>query len=182
MRLWHDRLWRPSVHLETPRLLIRDLRPEDAAPLAAIWAHPEVTRHMGGPRDEAQVRMSLVEDAGTQQQPDYDLRPVIEKATGLVVGHCGLLEKVVDEVGEIELVYVLAPTAWGKGYATEAGRALIEDAFTRLRLRRLVALIDPENEGSERVALKLGMHHDKDTLRPGGKRMRVFVAFGEPGA
>jgi RimJ/RimL family protein N-acetyltransferase len=155
---------------------------EDSAPLAAIWADPDVTRYMGGPRNEAQVRMSLVEDAGAPVQPDYDLHPVIEKATGLIVGHCGLLEKEVDGTGEIELVYVLAPTAWGKGYATEAGRALMGDAFTRLGLRRLIALIDPENADSERVALKLGMHHDKDTLRPGGKRMRVYVAVGEPEA
>ncbi len=168
--------------LETPRLLVRDLRAEDVETLAAMWADPAVTRHMGGPRDEARVRMSLVEDAGAPEPPDYDLHPVIEKATGRIVGHCGLLEKDVDGVGEIELVYVLASTAWGKGYATEAGRAILGDAFTRLGVRRLIALIDSENAGSERVALKLGMRHEKETLRPGGKRMKVYVATTEPEA
>lgn len=170
------------MHLETPRLLIRRLQAEDAASLAAIWADPTVTRHMGGPRDEARVRMSLAEDAAAPGQPDYDLHPVVEKATWRIIGHCGLLEKTVDGVGEIELVYVFASSAWGKGYATEAGHAIMGHAFTRWGVRRLIALIDPENAGSERVAVKLGMRHEKDTLRPGGKRMKVFVAAKDPEA
>ena len=164
------------MHIETPRLLLRDLVQADAGPLASIWADPEVTRFMGGPRDGAQVRASLVEDASTPKQLDIDLRPVIEKATGAVIGDCGLLEKDVDGKREIELVYVFAPDVWGRGYATEMAGAVKRYAFTELGLERLIALIDPENASSERVAVRIGMRYERETLRPGGKLMKVYVA------
>jgi RimJ/RimL family protein N-acetyltransferase len=122
------------------------------------------------------VRASLVEDASTPKQPDIDLRPVIEKATGAVIGDCGLLEKDVDGKREIELVYVFAPDVWGRGYATEMAGAVKRYAFTELGLERLIALIDPENASSERVAVRIGMRYERETLRPGGKLMKVYVA------
>ena len=76
----------------------------------------------------------------------------IEKASGRVVGHCGLLDKEIAGRPEVELVYVIAPSAGGRGYATEAGRAIRDHAMTSLRQERLIALIHPENSASERVA------------------------------
>jgi RimJ/RimL family protein N-acetyltransferase len=105
----------------------------------------------------------------------YDLWPVVEKETGEVVGHCGLLEKEVEGRREIELIYVFARSAWGKGYATEMGRALKDYAFEELGLERLIALIEPENVASERVARKVGMRFDREVLRPGGALRRVYV-------
>lgn len=82
---------------------------------------------------------------------------MVEKATGAVIGHCGLLEKEIEGRSEIELVYVLAPGVWGRGYATEAGRAIKAYALASLGCDRLVALIHPDNPASERVAEKLGL-------------------------
>ncbi|HEX9013564.1 MAG TPA: GNAT family N-acetyltransferase, partial [Anaerolineaceae bacterium] len=162
--------------IETPRLLIRPLQAADAAALAAIWADPTVTRFMGGPRDYDQVRRSLEEDARADPPPELDLWPVVEKATGRVIGHCGLTPKEIDGRDEVELVYVLARSAWGKSYATEAARALREAAFGRFGLRRLVSLIEPENAASAHVADKAGLRKEKDVLRPGGRWMAVYAA------
>ncbi len=163
------------MQLETERLLIRSLQTNDVSALAQLWADPDVVQFMGGPRDYDLVYQSLVEDAGADP-PKFDLWPVLEKASRQIVGHCGLLDKEVDGQLEYELVYVPAKNAWGQGYATEAARALKDCAFNRLGLTRIISLVDPDNVGSERVAKKAGLRYEKDTVRPGGKIMRVYSA------
>jgi ribosomal-protein-alanine N-acetyltransferase len=162
------------MQIETERLLIRSLEVADASPLAAIWSDPDVTRHMGGPRDFADIRLGLEEEAQAGAQAEIALWPVVEKASERVIGHCGFLEKDVDGQCETELIYVLALDSWGKGYATEATSALRDYAFEQLGLRRIIALIDPENSASARVAEKIGMECERDTRRPSGKVMRVY--------
>jgi len=102
-------------------------------PSLARSGRSEVTRYLSGPRGFDWVVNALAEDLPTGQEI-YDLRPVIEKATGEIVGHCGYLEKEVEGQREIELNYILARSAWGKGYATEAATALRDHAFRKLKL------------------------------------------------
>lgn len=108
--------------------------------------------------------------------PDtYDLWPVIEKASSQLVGHCGLLDKEIDGKSEIELVYVIAKSAWGKGYATEMALALKQYAQEQMGLDRIVALIEPDNSASEGVALKVGLRFEREVVRPGGKVMKLYA-------
>jgi ribosomal-protein-alanine N-acetyltransferase len=162
------------MQIETERLLIRSLEIADASPLAAIWSDPDVTRHMGGPRDFADIRLSLEEEAQAGAQAEISLWPVVEKSSWQVIGHCGLLKKDVDDQSETELIYILALDSWGKGYATEATSALRDYAFEQLGLRRIIALIAPENSASVRVAENIGMHCERETRRPSGKVMLVY--------
>ena len=164
------------MYIETERLLLRPLESGDAEALSRLWADPQVTRHMGGPRDQGEIQKLLEEEARSGPSSEMDLWPVVEKATGEVVGHCGLLEKEVDGQEEVELVYVFAASAWGKGYATEMGSAIRDYAFAQLGLGRIISLIDPENRPSQRVAEKVGMRFEKETVRPGGKVMHVYTA------
>ena len=109
-------------------------------------------------------------------QTDLALWPVVEKATtGELVGHCGLLRKYVDGQSEIELVYVIMKKAWGRGHATEVAAAIRDHALGQLGCGRLIALINPANVASERVAVKIGLKHQKDTVRPDGKSSRVYA-------
>ena len=101
--------------------------------------------------------------------------PVEEIQTSEVVGHCGLLEKEVDGKDEIEINYFFKPSAWGKGYAKEIGKAIIDYAFREKKLERLIALIKPENDISEHVAQKIGMIYEKEVIRPGGTKRKVYV-------
>ena len=155
-----------STILETKRLLLRRQQSSDIEFLTDLWANPQVTRYMGGPRDRNWLQSVFEETAQNPYAEQYDLWPVVEKATGQVVGHCGLLDKGVEGKIEIELNYILAPVAWGKGYATEIGQAIKQLAFEKMGVERLIALIDPENEPSERVALRLGMRLEKEVVRP----------------
>lgn len=168
------------MHLETQRLVIRDLEAADVPGLVKLWTDPDATRYMGGPRDEAGLRAALEDDAAAGTT-EFDLRPVVDKASQGLIGHCGLLEKLVDGVPEIELVYVFARAAWGRGLGTEAAGRLRDHAFTELGLGRLIALIDPENIASGRVATKVGFRLEKTTVRPGGKLMHVY-ALAKPAA
>ncbi len=167
------------MQIETQRLLLRSLQADDASPLATLWTDPDVTQFMGGPRDFEAVREILLADTQVVPLPEFDLWPVIEKATGQIIGHCGLLDREVDGVTEIELVYVFAKSAWGQGYATEMAAAVTAYAFDQLGLERIISLIDPDNTASESVAEKVGLHYEKDTVRPGGKIMRVYAGYRE---
>jgi [ribosomal protein S5]-alanine N-acetyltransferase len=159
---------------ETDRLVIRLLTEPDISVLAGLWCDEQVTGFMGGPRNFEEVSVSLRQDLEAPPL-QLDLWPVVDKGSGVVMGHCGLLPKTVESREEVELVYVIAPTFWGRGYATEAAAAIRDYAFRILNLGRLVSLIDPAHTASERVALKVGMQFEGNTVRPGGKTMKVFA-------
>ena len=164
-----------EVRIETDRLIIRSTQEVDFEPLAALWTDPEVTRYMGGPRNYEEVLKILRDYAKLESQPVFDQWPVIEKETCQVVGDCGILEKDIDGRNQHEIIYVLARSAWGRGFATEAASSLRDYAFGELGLKRVTALIDPDNHKSERVATKIGLRYEKDTVRPNGKIMRLFA-------
>lgn len=164
------------MQLTTDRLVIRSLQVEDAEKLADLWSDADVTQYMGGSRNRAEVLRNVLADAEeSDRDPADTLWPVLEMVNGRLVGHCGILKKEVDGKTERELVYVFAKDTWGKGYATEAARALCQYAFNQLQLKSLITLIDPENTASARVAIKAGLTFRGETVRPSGKRMRVYV-------
>jgi RimJ/RimL family protein N-acetyltransferase len=70
---------------------------------------------------------------------------------------------------------MLTKRAWGQGYATEAAIAIKDYATKHLGLSRIVALIHPANTKSERVALKIGLRYEKDTIRPNSVTMSVYA-------
>ena len=163
------------MEIETDRLIIRSIQEVDLEPLAALWADPEVTYYMGGPRNYEEVLKGLREDAQLNPQPAFDLWPVTEKETGQIIGHCGILEKDIEGMNQYEIVYVLAKSAWGKGFAAEVASSLKDYAFNQRGLKRITALIDPDNLKSEIVATKIGLRYEKNTVRPNGKNMRLFA-------
>ena len=79
---------------------------------------------------------------------------VEERDTSRVVGHCGL--HTWPGTLDIEVMYALEPSAWGKGYATEGARAAVQYGFERRSLSRIIAAAFVSNEGSIRVMQKLG--------------------------
>jgi ribosomal-protein-alanine N-acetyltransferase len=163
------------MKIETDRLIVRSNQLVDSEPLAALWADPDVTYYMGGARNYGEILKLSREYAQLNPQPAFDLWPVIEKETGQIIGTGGILEKDIDGSNQYEVIYVLAKSAWGKGFATELASSLKDYAFDDLGLKRVTALIDPGNLKSERVATKIGLRYEKDTVRPNGKIMRLFA-------
>jgi len=163
------------VRLETDRLLLRALRPEDVEPEVSLWQDPEVTRFMGGPRNDERVRAILLEELVEPPAGPLGQWPVVDKATGGFIGDCGLLAKEIAGRDEVELVYVLVTGAWGHGYATEIGSALLRFAFEELHRERIVSLIDVDNLASKHVAQKLGMHLEAMVARPDGIERELWA-------
>jgi len=169
-----------EVILESERLVLRRQRDDDAEFLVGLWSDPEVTRHLGGPRERDSLQASFEETTADPYAERFDLWPVSDKATGRLVGHCGLLDKEVEGQTEIELVYVLAASAWGKGYATEIGRALCRYAFETMGLTRLIVLIEPGNDASERTAMSIGMRFEREVTRSGGALRKLYALSAVP--
>jgi RimJ/RimL family protein N-acetyltransferase len=91
-----------------------------------------------------------------RQPPGMGLWALEHKDTAEFLGQVGLFP-VEGKGPEVEVAYELAPRVWGHGYATEAARKLVEYGFGTLGLRRIVALILPDNARSRNVASKCGM-------------------------
>jgi len=161
----------PRISTETQGLLLRNTQASDIPALVRMWTDPDVTRFMGGPRDAAWLQKNFTEDAHNVDPWPYDQWPVIEKSSGDLIGYCGFLDKEIDGRPEIELVYVFMPLAWGKGYGTEMALGLQDHAVGRMDLKRLVALIEPENKASVRVAERVDLHRDRNVMRPRGELM-----------
>jgi RimJ/RimL family protein N-acetyltransferase len=93
---------------------------------------------------------------------------VLQQDNKAFLGYCGLFYfPNVNGKPEVEIGYRFARFAWGKGYATEAAIAVRDFAFSDLKLTRLIAIIDPSNAASIRVAEKLGMSHEQELMSEG---------------
>ncbi|GAB1309658.1 hypothetical protein KH5_23410 [Urechidicola sp. KH5] len=92
------------------------------------------------------------------------MNALIEKASGKLVGHCGLLVQTVDSQTELEIGYSLLPEFWNRGFATEAAKKCRDFAFTNNFSESLISIISVTNKPSEKVALKNGMRNFKATI------------------
>jgi [ribosomal protein S5]-alanine N-acetyltransferase len=97
------------------------------------------------------------------------MNALVEKQSGKLIGHCGLLIQTVDAERELEVAYSLIPEFRNKGYATEAARKCLGFAFENLLADSLISIISLTNIPSQRVALKMGMAEEKRTVYDGNE-------------
>lgn len=140
--------------LETPRLMMREWRTGDFEHYAAYYADPEMARFVGGVLTREQAWRKMASLAGHWSLRGYGYWAVEERDSGRFVGCVGLWQS--DGWPELELGYWLAPGMQGRGYATEAGARARDYAWETVRTSSLVSYIDPDNEASKRVAVRLG--------------------------
>ena len=150
--------------LETRRLVLRLLELQDLPALAALYGDPEVRRYFpDGTRTCDETREELEWFLhGHPRRPELGLWATIEKATGSFLGRCGLLPWEIDGKPEVELAFLIDKSRWGQGFASEAAAGIVEYATHSLNLKRLICLITPGNEGSVRVATKVGMCFERE--------------------
>ncbi len=168
---------------QTERLILRALTPADAEALLAVFGDAEVMRYGDGPRPLEWVRGWVADALARYDQGQPAPWAIAERSEpGRAIGYCGLFAY--DDVNgqpEVELGYRLARAYWGRGYAAEAARAARDYALGALGLTRLVALIDPGNAASIRVAEKLGMVYERDAMLPGYTHPDRVYALGAQG-
>jgi ribosomal-protein-alanine N-acetyltransferase len=146
--------------LETDRLFIRPWTPADPPAFTGLTEDPEVMRyvHGGQPYAEDEVDEWFARQARQLAEHDVCMGALIEKATGRLVGIAGT--QPLGTTGNFEIGWWLARDVWGRGYATEAGGAAMRHVLETLGHKRVVAIIDPDNEPSKRVVGRLGMHYE----------------------
>ncbi len=148
-----------TLILETERLIVRELREEDAEAMLAFNGDPEVMRLTGEPlwTDLEQARQRL-RDYPDYARHGYGRWALVLREDGRVVGFNGL--KFLPELGETDLGYRLCRDCWGRGLATESSLAIVRYGFEVLGLERIIGLVLPGNHASERVLEKVGMRRD----------------------
>ena len=154
---------------QTPRLILRHFDVGDADAIRLLFADPEVMRYGPGVQTPQWADDWLRDWIERRYAAwGFGMWAVVQRRSGAVIGYCGLSR--FDNrcaAGEAELGFRLARAHWGRGYATEAARAVRDYAFATLALPRLIALIDPQNRASLRVAEKLDMRYERDVLFEG---------------
>ena len=143
--------------LQTPRLELRRFTSEDADWFAALFADPEVTRHLGGPRTRAQAdEMFATRVLGYYAaHPGLGIWMTIERQTGRAVGF-HLLNHIHGEA-IVQVGFGLEQSAWGKGYGTEMAREVLRYGFEDLHLPHIAAIANLENTASQHVLEKIGL-------------------------
>jgi RimJ/RimL family protein N-acetyltransferase len=169
--------------LESKRLHIRELREDDLETihrilLAGFPSDPHVTREARG----TWLHWTILsyEQLALLYQPPYGERAIVHTRSQEVIGACGLvpslmpfgmLPSLADPVAsresgyspEVGLFWAVAPEHQRNGYATEAARALIDYAFGRMHLKRIVATTEYENVASMGVMQRAGMRLERNT-------------------
>ncbi len=148
-----------TVFLETDRLVLRRFTPADVDLLVDLDSDPAVLRYIGRPRSRDEIETDILPRflRYYERFPGYGFWAAIEKSTGEFVGWFHFRPAENAPLDEPELGYRLRKSAWGKGYATEGSRALIDKGFTEFGARRVVASAMAVNTGSRRVMEKAGL-------------------------
>ena len=145
-----------SHTLATEHLVLQPVTAADRAALLAHWTTPEVRQFMfdGAMLTEAEIAAAIADSAASFQDGGYGLWLLRPGGGAPLAGTAGL--RPLEDLG-LEIIWSLAPEAQGRGYATEAARAVLDYALGPLGLPEVLAEIDEGNTASARVAERLGM-------------------------
>lgn len=165
--------------MQTENLYLRHFTLDDAEAFLPLVSMPEIIRYTG---EQVQASLDDVRHIiSTRPLADYATHgygrmACIEKSSGRLVGFCGL--KFLEELNEVDIGYRFLPDCWGKGYATESARVLMQHGASEHGIRRVVGLVHPDNVGSVRVLEKLGLVFER-ALPPDGDAEGFNLYAGE---
>lgn len=167
-----------SPTLRTERLLLDRYTPEDEEDFVALFQDTRVSRWMGdGPASEAEDR-ALFGRVFTLVYPQERFDVWAVRLNGRLVGHAEI--KRTDQVGGHEIIYALAPEAWGLGLGRELARAIVSYGFDTLGLAEVHATVAAPNTASLAVLDRLGFAHVRDITEEDGSTTRVLTRAQRP--
>lgn len=145
------------MHLETPRLLLREMTENDLPQLRAILQDDRTMEAYEGAFDEARTQEWLQRMFDRYRDDSFGLWAVELRETNNMIGQCGLTRQHILDQDVIEVGYLFNRAYWHRGYATEAAGASLDYAFEQLQLERVWAQVRDTNLASMNVAIRLGM-------------------------
>lgn len=153
--------------VETGRLSIRKFTLGDADFLVELMNSPHFLKYIGDRkvRTRTDAENYLTQGAlASYQKNGFGMYLVEEKQTQTPVGACGLVDR--PGIEDVDIGYAFLPDFTGRGYASEAAKAMYDFALVRLKLIKLVAIVMPENKSSIRILEKLGMRFEQMITLP----------------
>jgi len=163
--------------LETDRLIFRHLLPDDLDQLFVLYSDPEIRRYFPEGTltyEETKEELEWFLN-GHPKHPELGLWATILKESNQFIGRCGLLPWTIEGRYEVEVAYMIAKEYWRQGLGTEAAGAILQYGFEQLGLSRLICLIDPANDASRRVAVKIGMTFERELAEIDGDGLPTLV-------
>lgn len=147
------------------RLFFRKILPSDFEAWLPFYHDPRSTQFWEGlPPDPIEACQTQFDRAFERYEMEMGgMNALILETTGELIGICGLLVQVVDDIVELEIGYSVLPKFWQQGFAIEAAQKCKTFAFENNFASSLISIIHVDNIPSQKVALKNGMHLDKTT-------------------
>jgi len=166
--------------IETERLLLEPLDVSRLEDFVALTADPDTMRYWapGGPFRRDVAERNFAASLARVREHGFGKRWIVAKESGAGLGFTDTkyFGESCEDVSpdEVEIGWMLFPATRGRGYAREAGRAVRDEAFDRLKLESIVAVHHPENAASGRIMEKLGMAFERDVVARNGWPFRLY--------
>jgi ribosomal-protein-alanine N-acetyltransferase len=148
--------------IQTPRLRIRELGPADAPFIVSLLNDPAFVRFIGdrGVRTPADA-VSYIEQGpvASHARFGFGLGAVETRENAEPIGICGLLQRAHLEAPDLGFAFL--PAFRGRGFAFESATAVLDDASSRLGIRRVLAIVQSDNETSIRLLERLGFQFER---------------------
>jgi [ribosomal protein S5]-alanine N-acetyltransferase len=164
------------IILETERLVLRTFTVEDAAFYFELWKQASWIQYIGDKRfrgvDDA--RESLLNGPMKMYADKGFSLYLITLKDHMPIGMCGLIKR--DTLDDVDLGYGLLSEHEGKGFAHEAAAATLAYAKNQFGLKRMVAIVSPDNYASVRLLENIGFHYEKNIkLNEGAEELKLFA-------
>ncbi len=157
-----------DIICETPRLILRKIVDEDVDPLLSILGDADVMRFsVHGPDNRDGVLKFIAATKKRYSRDGVAQWAVILKSSGALIGECGISVQTIDDTKEYEIGYRFNPQYWKRGFGSEAAIACRDLGFQKLNIKRLISIIEKENDASIGVAKKVGMSLEKESVFQG---------------
>ncbi|MEZ5016434.1 MAG: GNAT family N-acetyltransferase [Flavipsychrobacter sp.] len=159
----------------TERLLINTWQQTDIPHYAALVSNPEVMRYIGDGHTPTyeEAKAYVLKSMKSYEDNGWSRFPIFLKETEELIGFCGYMA--IDN--RIDFGWRLAQQHWGKGYATEAAKAVLKLGINLFHFPEITCVVYQENIASIRVIEKLGIPFDKD-ITLNGNQAKQYVLIG----
>lgn len=154
-----------TFNIETKRLLLRDMRVEDLEGMFALDSNPNVHKYLGKKpiKTKAEAQKNIESVLQQYRERGIGRFAIIEKVSNQFIGWSGIRLNTEYNINGFtkyyDVGYRLIERFWGKGYATESGKASIDYAFNEMKLPELYATTEIGNKASHNALLKIGLHY-----------------------
>lgn len=166
--------------LDTERLTLRELTEEDAGFILCLLNEPSFLQFIGdrGVRTVADARDYLLKGPmSSYQRLGFGLYLVELRSARTPIGLCGLIKR--ETLDDVDIGFAFLPEFWSKGYAFEAAAAVLAFGRDVLGLKRIVAIVSPENERSIGLLSRLGFVFERLITWPDdGTELKLYAAAG----